>query len=222
MLRRLLKLLYRALEPRQYSRSSHFNAAHLEGIDGVVLDVGCGGFLSKYAFPAGVRYYGLDITSRATHVRGDAHRLPFRDASVDWVLLVATLEHVVDPARVLSEAHRVLRPNGRVYIAVPFLQMEHGDTDFWRWTEDGLGRLVELSGLKVLRHGVNGGFYVALDYLLWHRFREACRKRDPGMALGALALKVVVQPIAHLVRDVDSSTYATSFHVLACRPGEPT
>ncbi len=222
MLRSLLSRFFAALEPRQYRRSSFFNAAYLEGIRGAVLDVGCGGFLSKYRFDRNVRYYGLDITERATHVRGDAHLLPFRDGSFDWVLLVAMLEHVADPARVLAEAHRVLRDGGHAYIAVPFLQMEHGDTDFCRWTADGVDRLLESNGFKIARKGVNGGFFLALDYLLWHRFREGCRRRDPGMALAALALKIVTQPVSFLARDVASPTYATSFHVLACRPGEPT
>lgn len=221
MTRRLLNRLFQALEPRQYRRSTFFNASYLAGIRGVVLDVGCGSFLSKYGFGEEVRYYGLDITERASHVRGDAHRLPFRDGSVDWVLLVAMLEHVADPGQVLSEARRVLRSEGRAYIAVPFLQMEHGDTDFCRWTADGVDRLLESSGFKVLQKGVNGGFFLVLDYLLWHRFREACRKRNPVMALGALALKALAQPIAYLARDVDSPTYATSFHVLACKSLDP-
>lgn len=89
-----------------------FNSRYLAGIGGVVLDIGRGAFVTKYRFARGTRYYGLDITSRATHVRGDAHRLPFQDQSVDWVLLVAMLEHVTEPRQVPHEAFRVLRPGG--------------------------------------------------------------------------------------------------------------
>lgn len=207
--------LFRFLEPRQYSRSSFFNASYLSGICGTVLDIGCGDFREKYGFGGQVRYYGLDITGRATHVRGDAHDLPFRDETADWILLVAMLEHVADPMRVLSEVRRVLRPGGQTYIAVPFLQMEHGDTDFCRWTADGVDRMLEQNGFEVVQKGTNGGFFLALDYLLWHRFREACHKRNPGMALGALMMKAIAQPAARIARDVDSATYATSFHLLA-------
>jgi SAM-dependent methyltransferase len=212
--RRPFSRFFKPLEPRQYDRSSFFNAAYLTGADGIMLDIGCGGFLEKYNFAKGVRYYGLDITSRATHIRGDALYLPVRDSTADWVLLVAVLEHVLDPMRVLQETRRVLKPGGRVYVAVPFLQMKHGDTDYWRWTDDGIRCLIQDAGFKILHLGTNGGFQVAMDYLLWHRFREASRKRNPFMALAALALKAVAQPMAMLARDLDDTTYATSFHLL--------
>jgi len=44
--------------------------------------------------------------------RGDAHHLPFDDASFDRVYCRYVLEHVADPARVLSEALRTLKPGG--------------------------------------------------------------------------------------------------------------
>jgi SAM-dependent methyltransferase len=212
--RSLFSRLVKPLEPRQYARSSLFNAAYLTGVDGVVLDIGCGGFLEKYGFATGVRYFGLDITSRATHIRGDALCLPVRDSTADWVLLVAVLEHVLDPDRVLQETRRVLKPGGRAYVAVPFLQMKHGDTDYWRWTDDGIRDLIQAAGFTILEQGTNGGFNVAMDYLLWHRFREAGRKRNPRMALAALALKWMAQPMAALAGDVDDAIYATSFHLL--------
>lgn len=42
-------------------------------------------------------------------VRGDAHRLPFRDGSFDTVCLGDILEHVADDVQVLREAVRVAR-----------------------------------------------------------------------------------------------------------------
>lgn len=68
----------------------------------------------------------------------DAHRIPFSDASVDAVVVQAVLEHVLDPARVVAEIHRVLRPDGLVYAETPFLQQVHeGPYDFTRFTESG-------------------------------------------------------------------------------------
>jgi SAM-dependent methyltransferase len=45
-------------------------------------------------------------------LRMDAHRLPFAAGEFDAVVSLATLEHVANPAVVLAEVHRVLRPRG--------------------------------------------------------------------------------------------------------------
>jgi len=48
-----------------------------------------------------------------------AERLPFADGSFDIVLLIEVLEHVVDDRSVLSEVHRVLRPDGKFIFTLP-------------------------------------------------------------------------------------------------------
>lgn len=47
-------------------------------------------------------------------VQGDVTALPLPDASQDAVVSQEALLHVPDLARVFAEAHRVLRPNGRI------------------------------------------------------------------------------------------------------------
>jgi len=72
----------------------------------------------------------------------DAHDLPFRDASLDAVIVQAVLEHVVDPPRAVAEIHRVLRDGGLVYADTPFMQQIHGrEFDFTRYTRLGHRRL---------------------------------------------------------------------------------
>jgi MPBQ/MSBQ methyltransferase len=50
---------------------------------------------------------------------GDAMRLPFEANTFDIVTLWNVLEHVPDYKRLLSQAHKVLRPGGRMYIICP-------------------------------------------------------------------------------------------------------
>jgi 2-polyprenyl-6-hydroxyphenyl methylase / 3-demethylubiquinone-9 3-methyltransferase len=94
-----------------------------------VLDVGCGaGFLSNYLATQGFDVTGLDAsqasldvaarhdgTGKASYLLGDALRLPFQDASFDVVCAMDFLEHVEDPAAVVAEVARVLRPGGSFF-----------------------------------------------------------------------------------------------------------
>lgn len=92
-----------------------------------VLEVGSGlGILAAEvaASAEGVVVTGLERSSeqiaaavtapRVFYVQGDAHELPFADGSFDLVYCRYLLEHVADPARVLSQMRRVVRPGGRV------------------------------------------------------------------------------------------------------------
>jgi ArsR family transcriptional regulator len=70
--------------------------------------------------------------SNVTWKRGVLERLPIADAAIDVALLSQALHHADDPARALSEAWRILRPDGRVLI----LDLrEHGET----WVRAKLG-----------------------------------------------------------------------------------
>ena len=72
------------------------------------------------------RVVAFDIGSSAvTQFVADAHQIPLADGAVDAVVVQAVLEHVLDPSAVVSEIHRVLRPDGLVYAETPFLQAVH-------------------------------------------------------------------------------------------------
>jgi SAM-dependent methyltransferase/uncharacterized protein YbaR (Trm112 family) len=106
-----------------------------------VLIIGGGSLSPKSPFRNAndMRLVSCDIYfSAATDVLADGHFLPFRSASFDGVAAQAVLEHVLDPAAVVSEMHRVLKPGGIVYAETSFMQQVHEAAfDFTRFTHSG-------------------------------------------------------------------------------------
>lgn len=108
--------------------------------DGLILDCGAGS-RSVY-FENVVNYEIVDYLS--TDVIGVGEKLPFKDNSFDGVLSIAVLEHVRDPFRCAREISRVLKPGGRLYCAIPFLQPYHGyPHHYFNATPQGHRRLFE-------------------------------------------------------------------------------
>lgn len=115
-----------------------------------VLDVGCGPGTDLPALADAVANSGAVIgldhdPAMVEHARqrtaghpqvevrtGDAHALPFADASVDRARTDRVLQHLADPAQALAEIRRVLKPGGLVGLAEPdwdTLVIDDPDTD---------------------------------------------------------------------------------------------
>jgi demethylmenaquinone methyltransferase/2-methoxy-6-polyprenyl-1,4-benzoquinol methylase len=114
----------------------------LAGIEqgSAVVDLACGtGDLAIAAAAAGGDVTGLDITPgmlvlarkrgsaaarRVRYAAADMTALPLQPASVDVITIGYGLRNVPDLARALAEAHRVLRPGGRL-CSLDFNRPEH-------------------------------------------------------------------------------------------------
>lgn len=102
--------------------------------EGVGLDLSCGTGNHALALAGrGFRVVGADISepmlrvarSKAARlglklslVQADAGVLPFRPGAFGLVTLILGLEFMAEPGRALSEAYRVLRPGGRLVVAI--------------------------------------------------------------------------------------------------------
>lgn len=94
-----------------------------------VLDLGCRSGAVTRHFVAGNDVVGLDVDPSALRkaealgiqtVVGDVEQpLPFGDASFDAVVAGELLEHLSDPAALVAEVRRVLRPGGTFVGSVP-------------------------------------------------------------------------------------------------------
>lgn len=130
----------------------------LELATGIVLDVGAADrwlvpYLSAAADYIALDYpaTGQDLYRARPDVFGDGARLPFIDNAIDAVACLEVIEHVPDPAIVITEIARVLRPGGRIWLSIPFLYPVHdAPFDFQRYTAHGLRRDLERAGLQVV------------------------------------------------------------------------
>lgn len=138
--------------------------------DDDLLELGCGsaGFLAGQADRVH-RVAGIDLSDiqvglarkqlseriaagTAEIVHGDAAALPWPDASFTVVTCMSVFEALPDPAGVVAEVFRVLRPGGRAVLnigeRVPDGTQTHrilNDTG-WVWAEDDVRHMVEQAG----------------------------------------------------------------------------
>lgn len=125
-------------------------------IGGRVLDLGAKDGLGSYhqflrLEPGSVFIHSDVVAVPERHVVAvDVEKpFPFDDGSFDVVTAFHLFEHVFNAATAPREVARVLRPGGRLFIAVPFLHEYHGDpSDFIRLTDAGLVRTWESAGLR--------------------------------------------------------------------------
>jgi SAM-dependent methyltransferase len=190
-----------------------------------VLDVGCGD-KPYYPFFAELasEYVGVDANHPDADLRAPVERIPVEEASFDLVLCTQVLEHVDDPAAVVRELHRVVKPGGRVLASTHGVQVYHPDpVDLRRWTHEGLRRLFEEHGpwssLTVTpASGTTAcvamvvGLYVDL---LARRAHVGGLGR--GLVAGLNTAAATVDRHSRLLREPRPGTLFANYHVVALR-----
>lgn len=133
--------------------------------NGYLLDLGCGN----------VPFYGLYKDKIFENVCVDwsnsFHKNPYLDFEVnlneeiplsseqfDTILATDVLEHITKPDILMSEIARLLKPQGKVIITVPFFYWLHEKPhDYFRYTEFALKMFCEQNNLKILLLQAYGG-----------------------------------------------------------------
>jgi SAM-dependent methyltransferase len=184
-----------------------------------LLDYGCADVPYRHFVPPDARYEAADLAGNpdASLVLNTDGTIPDGSGPFDAVLSTQVLEHVLDPAVYLAEAHRVLRPGGRMLLSTHGTFIYHPDPDdYWRWTCAGLRRLVEEAGFRVVRfEGIIGlvptGLQLVQDGVYWKLNR-------PLKALWALIVQALVTLTDRLTSQGSRDLNAQVFALVAEKP----
>jgi len=101
-----------------------------------LIDIGTGsGYVAIETAKMGLHVIACDLTEEALDnikrfkrqfklsniklVKCNAEKIPLPDRSVDYVIANAILEHIPDEQKAIREWKRLLKPNGKIFIAVP-------------------------------------------------------------------------------------------------------
>jgi SAM-dependent methyltransferase len=117
-----------------------------------LIDFGCATAPYRDLVGSDIEYVGVDIAGNpAADVEMSLdHTVPLPDASCEMVLSTQVLEHVREPPLYLAECFRLLRPGGRLVLTTHGIMYYHRDPeDYWRWTSDGLAKIVGDAGFEV-------------------------------------------------------------------------
>lgn len=119
-------------------RILEYNCVRRICLEGLALDIG-GGRNSDYyrLLPTQGTVHAVNLDRRIvpTYIADLNQSLPVARESYDSVISLNTLEHVRRDSFVLEEMFRVLKPEGNLYVLVPFLYRVHASpSDYHRHT----------------------------------------------------------------------------------------
>jgi len=123
-----------------------------EKLIGRIVDIG-GGKSSEY-----ISYMDQTQAKQITPVDGslsgidfEKDLLPFNEGEIDTLLVCNVLEHIYNFNFFTGELYRILKNDGSLIGFVPFWVGYHPDpSDFFRYTEEGLRRILEDAGFSAI------------------------------------------------------------------------
>lgn len=127
-----------------------FLGPKLSTLRGNLLDVGCGEMPYRTFLSADVGYVGIDVPQAGAFdmsgndevILFDGYKIHFSDLAFDTVLCTEVLEHSPEPAPLIAEIERVLKPGGKLIVTVPFsARVHYAPYDYHRFSKYALARM---------------------------------------------------------------------------------
>jgi SAM-dependent methyltransferase len=102
------------------------------------------------------RYIAIDLQkTMLVNIAARAEQMPLAANQFDLVICTQMLEYAPEPAAVVDEIHRVLKPGGCLFLSVPSISPQDADHDAWRFLPAALRNL--LSGFSTYEIAPEGG-----------------------------------------------------------------
>lgn len=139
---------------------------------GVILDFGCGNSPYRHLFSFD-KYIQADIIQNETNTvellidNSMGVPLQLKDESVDLIICTDVLEHSGNFDNIVKDFYRILKPDGQLFISLPFLYREHEmPYDLYRYTSSFIRNKMGDFNFSVDEIKKIGGTYYVL-YSLW-------------------------------------------------------
>lgn len=169
----LIRLLKETCHGKTIARTL-FNleiAKSVKNINGVIIDLGGGRKPSYERFwdIKSEKFVRVDINEKTEpDVIVDLNKpLPFIDNFADAIFLFNVIYILENPQAGLKEINRVLKPSGKLFLTSPFVFNEAKEPhDYWRFTSEGLEKLLIESGFNDYFIAPVGERFSAAVYLI--------------------------------------------------------
>jgi len=176
----------------------------MSALQGNILDVGAGESPWREWLPCDCTYCGVDIRNaddygmshRADVIYYDGKTIPFPDGRFDGAICIEVLEHVDDPQAFMTEVARVLKPESRLLLTVPWsARRHHIPHDYHRFTRERLQILLERAGFVQLDIRERGNDVAAIASKLVVLTIRLLRPGRVGTMAWSLPLAAIVAPL---------------------------
>lgn len=211
--------------------------------NGDVLDLGGGSFY-KAVLRRGIKFSSWTTVDpsigrstvvqqdpRVELISADGCRVPFPDGSFDLVLSIQVLEHVYDPASMLSECARLCRKGGKIILLIPQTSNIHMiPFHYYNFTRYWVQEALERAGFAIDVLEPRGGAWFTIASRLFYLFLQSFRvhglsdvsvhRRAPLFYLlfpFMLLFAVMAIPVCLLFSLADLSEEANNHYIIATR-----
>jgi SAM-dependent methyltransferase len=130
------------------------------------------------------RYVAVDLRQTPlVNIVARGEQIPLASGQFDLIICTQVLQFIPEPAAVVAEIHRVLKPGGSLFLSVPAASIRDADEDAWRFLPAALRQLLAVfSQSEIVPEGGSVvGFFrtvnACLDIFVRYRMLRAIYRR---------------------------------------------